>query len=88
MKNVYVLKLELQKFGGKTEAHYTGTYCEKYETAERIKRTLDTSKNAQVLAALMCTYKMKVPVSLQDADERENIRAVNIAIEQFSKMEG
>ena len=29
MKNVYVLKLELQKFGGKTEAHYTGTYCEK-----------------------------------------------------------
>lgn len=88
MKNVYVLKLELQKFGGKSEAHYTGTYCEKYETAKRIKRTLDTSKNAQVLAALMCTYKMKVPVSLQDADERENIRAVNIAIEQFAEMEG
>lgn len=85
---VYVLKLELQKFGGKTETCYTGTYCKEYETAERIKKMLDASKNTQVLAALMCTYKMKVPASLQDADERENIRGVNITIESFAEMEG
>ena len=84
---IYVLKFELQKFGGKTETCYSGTYCENYETAEHIKKVLDTSKNTQVLCALMCTYKMKIPASLQDADERENIRGVNITIEHFTKME-